>query len=57
MSDELKHLSPIGKEICRLAIKYQMDVGKMDFEELDKMLSDEDKRAFKHVLKYGKRIN
>lgn len=54
MSDEFKHLSPIGKEICRLAIKYQMDVGKMDFEELDKMLSDEDKRAFKHVLKYGK---
>tara|TARA_R100000231_G_scaffold18426_1_gene18742 strand:- start:288 stop:530 length:243 start_codon:yes stop_codon:yes gene_type:complete len=56
-SIEFKHLRPLEQEICRLAIKYQMDIGKMSFVELDKLLSDEDKRSLKHIVKYGRRIN
>tara|TARA_R100000426_G_scaffold27832_2_gene23311 strand:+ start:648 stop:836 length:189 start_codon:yes stop_codon:yes gene_type:complete len=55
MSEEFKYLRPIEKEICRLAIKYQMDVGKMTLTQLDNLLSEEDKRSLKYVLKYGKR--
>ena len=56
-SEEFKNLRPLEKEICRLAIKYQMDIGKMSFKQIDKILSIEDKRHFNHVVKYGRSLN